>query len=120
MKTRKNRSKWIARFLVIVMLVTCLPVYQGREAKAEDYRNNGCVRWVKAQARQKLGIQLPGTGINSYGLAGASGYWKNLPSQYKRGSEPASNALAIWQFSSSKEYKYYGHVAYVENVNGIL
>ena len=34
MKTRKNRSKWIARFLVIVMLVTCLPVYQGREAKA--------------------------------------------------------------------------------------
>ncbi len=34
MKTRKNRSKWIARCLVIVMLVTCLPVYQGREVKA--------------------------------------------------------------------------------------
>ena len=38
MKTRKNRSKWIARFLVIVMLVTCLPVYQGREAKAGNYK----------------------------------------------------------------------------------
>lgn len=118
MEIRTRKRRWLAKILVVVMLVTCLPMAQRQEAEAADYQSNGCVRWVKDCARQKLGIQLPGTGYNAYGLAGASAYWKNLPANYTRGTEPAANALAVWEFSSNRTYKNYGHVAYVESVSG--
>ena len=109
MKTRKSRSKWIARFLVIVMLVTCLPVYQGREAKAEaislaleydflplDTREN-CV----AFARYMVPSLPHGLGSKAGKIAIINSY------------TPKAGVIAITHGNTS-----YGHVAYVESVNG--
>lgn len=114
---KKTARKWIARVLVFIMIATCVPMYQKQEVKAADFSNGGCVKWVKARAAQ-IGITLPPTGYNSYGLAGASAFWTNLPAKFKRGNEPAANALAIWKYAYGQKYKYYGHVAYVEKVDG--
>ncbi len=124
-------KKRVVRQVIAMFLCVCLslglfdgiPVvkeYVGtaNEAEAADFSTAGCVKWVKYRASQ-TGISLPGTGYNSYGLAGASAYWDTLPSRgYARGSEPTVNALAVWKFSSTSAYRNYGHVAYVENVNG--
>ena len=109
MKTRKSRSKWIARVLVIVMLVTCLPVYQGREAKAEaislameydflplDTREN-CV----AFARYMVPSLPHGLGSKAGKIAIINSY------------TPKAGVIAITHGNTS-----YGHVAYVESVNG--
>ncbi|MFA9468183.1 CHAP domain-containing protein [Streptococcus sp. E24BD] len=86
-----------------------------------NYVGDGCVRWVKDRARGLLGIGLPNTGYNKYGLAGASAYWDLLPRHgYQRGGEPAKNSLAVWEetiVSVGGTYKY-RHVAYVEEVQG--
>lgn len=80
---KKTARKWIARVLVFIMIATCVPMYQKQEVKAADFSNGGCVKWVKARAAQ-IGITLPPTGYNSYGLAGASAFWTNLPAKFKR------------------------------------
>lgn len=111
---KRKKRQWIAKFLVVAMIVTLLPLGVTKESKAEYYNNGGCVRWVKDRASSKLGIQLPATGKNKYGLCGANNYWYTL--NYPKGSEPRENALAVWEygFQGTK----YGHVAFVESVNG--
>lgn len=115
MKQKENWRRRIAGLLIMVMILSCVPINQ--KVQAADYSTAGCVDWVKARASQ-IGVTLPPTGKNEYGLYGASAYWTNLPAQYQRGSEPKANALAIWKFSSNAAYKNYGHVAFVESVNG--
>ncbi|MGT2711470.1 RICIN domain-containing protein [Streptococcus oriscaviae] len=86
-----------------------------------DYRYSGCVQWVKDRSRTLLGIVLPNTGYNKYGLPGASAYWTVLPRYgYQTGSEPAKNAVAVWEHNPVAVYgsNNYGHVAFVEDVNG--
>ena len=83
-----------------------------------DYTNGGCVRWVKSCAMD-LGIVLPSTGYNRYGVAGANNYWYTLPKQgFLTGSTPRKNSIAVWEFSASKYYSMYGHVAFVTKVKG--
>ena len=87
---------------------------------AKSYGYDGCVQWVKDRAKDKLGIILPRTGYNKYGLAGASAWWETMPESYIRGSVPAADAIAIWEYgapTSDGENKY-GHAAYVESVEG--
>ncbi|HFU4056103.1 TPA: RICIN domain-containing protein [Streptococcus suis] len=86
-----------------------------------DYSYSGCVQWVKDRAVTLLGIRLPNTGLNKYGLGGANGYWTRLPQAgYATGQEPAKNAIAVWEHNPYPVYgsRNYGHVAFVENVNG--
>lgn len=109
MKTRKNRSKWIARFLVIVMLVTCLPVYQGKEAKAGvtslameyDFlpaaTKENCVFF----ARYMVPTLPHGLGSKDSKIAIINSH------------TPKAGVIAITNGNTS-----YGHVAYVESVNG--
>ena len=115
---KRMTRRWIARILAIVMIITCIPMGVQKEAKANDYTSRGCVDWVKDRAREKGFGELPKTGLNKYGLFGASAYWTNLPKQYIRSNDPIANSLAIWEFSKVQADKYYGHVAYVESVNG--
>ncbi len=91
-----------------------------KTVEAKDYGYTGCVQWVKDRALQKLGITLPRTNYNKYGLAGASGWWENMPSSYLRGSVPASDAIAVWEYGAptSDGENRYGHAAYVESVDG--
>ncbi len=84
---------------------------------SKDYSGAGCVSWVKDRVKQ-IGITLPGTGLNSYGLYGASAYWTNLPSRYTRSGTPSVNALAIWKYAGNASYRNYGHVAFVEKIEG--
>lgn len=120
MNCRKLLGRLIGVFLIISVIVVG-EIGSGivhNDIYAADYSNGGCVSWVKARASQ-IGVSLPATGLNSYGVYGASAYWSKLPSYgYSTGSEPAANALAVWEFSSVSSYRTYGHVAYVESVNG--
>ena len=34
MKIRKSQKRWVAKILVLVMLITCLPMTQKQEARA--------------------------------------------------------------------------------------
>lgn len=36
MKIRKSQKRWVAKILVLVMLITCLPMYRGKEAEADS------------------------------------------------------------------------------------
>lgn len=92
-------------------------IYWADEVSAGDYTDAGCVAWAKDRAREKLGIILPDTGNYPSGVYGASNWWHVLPNNgYKTGSEPASNSLAIWRYTTGT-YSDYGHVAYVESVS---
>ena len=84
-----------------------------------DYTDKGCAAWAKDRVRQVLGIELPATGLNKYGLYGASAYWDKLGASYSRGSEPAPHALAVWEFNYPVNGENrFGHVAFVESVSG--
>ncbi|SFC24982.1 signal peptide-containing protein, YSIRK family [Streptococcus gallolyticus] len=82
-----------------------------------DYRDGGCVLWCNNRVKELLGITLPPTGISPSGVAGASNWWYTL-SGYSKGNEPAKYALAIWRYTTVSGYENYGHVAFVEEVNG--
>lgn len=113
-----QKGNWRKKIIRLpIMVIILLYMLINTRVQAADYSTAGCVDWVKARASQ-IGVSLPSTGTNEYGLYGASAYWTNLPAQYKRGNEPKANALAIWKFSSNAAYKNYGHVAFVESVNG--
>lgn len=124
MKGKKRRiwKSFMAFCLVLCMLFGAMPgglqLVNPVRTEAADYTNAGCVKWVRARA-SSLGITLPGTGINKYGLYGANNFWNVLPNYgYSKGSEPAVNALAIWEYSGVPSVRNCGHVAYVESVNG--
>lgn len=139
MKTRKSRSKWIARVLVIVMLVTCLPVYQGREAKAGYYviANNGLGGInidINASPYTDY-ARIPTWGKNAYGTAGcawfasarvkqltgkgdtirgASNWYNNCGSfGFTRGQEIKAPAIICYDNGSDDT-----HVAILEKVEG--
>ncbi len=111
-------------FMMVLMFVFLMQGIPGTKldcaivSNAADYTNNGCVRWVKDRAAQ-IGITLPSTGKNKYNLDGASAYWDTL-SSYPHGSEPAPNALAVWEYNNGSDGAggKYGHVAFVESVDG--
>ncbi len=100
------------------MMITSVLIYYVKEINAADYTDNGCVRWVKERTKSKLGITLPGTGVNKYNLYGANNYWYTL--NYNKGSEPKENSLAVWEFNNGSDGcgGKCGHVAFVESVNG--
>ena len=118
-KIVKLLSMIVALTLMFVQEIPGTDINWGMVSQAADYSNNGCVQWVKDRASQ-IGITLPSsTGTNEYGLFGASAYWTTL-SSYPHGSEPAPNSLAVWKFNNGSDGAggKYGHVAYVESVNG--
>lgn len=118
MKERLHRRRQMARFLVMVMLISCCPVFNNQGAEAKDYTNGGCVQWVKDRAMEKLGITLPATGKRPTGKYAALNYWTILPEQgYVQSATPRKDSLAIWD-GGIGNYAGYGHVAYVEEVNG--
>lgn len=122
--SRRLRKKLQAVALVFVMFVSMFQGIPGLEfgwakwVKAVNFSDKGCVDWVKYRAKQ-IGIVLPATGLNKYGYYGASAYWDKL-AYYGRGSEPATNSLAVWEFNNGSDGcgGKCGHVAFVENVNG--
>ncbi|MFM1613113.1 RICIN domain-containing protein [Streptococcus mutans] len=81
-----------------------------------DYSNGGCVLWCNNRVKELLGITLPPTGTSPSGVAGASNWWYTL--NYSKGNEPAKYALAIWRYTTVSGCENYGHVAFVEDVNG--
>ena len=81
-----------------------------------DYSNGGCVLWCNHRVKDLLGITLPPTGTSPSGVAGASNWWYTL--NYPKGNEPAKYALAVWRYTTVSGYENYGHVAFVENING--
>lgn len=118
MKERLNRKKQIAKFLVIVMIISACPMFNDQNAEAKDYTNGGCVQWVKDRTMEKLGITLPATGSRPTGKYAALNYWTILPEQgYVKSTTPRKDSLAIWD-GGIGNYAGYGHVAYVEEVNG--
>ena len=120
MKKRTRRSIGsviLAVTLIVSMFFGCFT--QKKYCAAKDYTNGGCVQWVKDRAQSVLGITLPATGMNEFGLYGANNYWRTL--NYDKGSEPAKYALAVWKYNNAganSTYGKYGHVAFVENVSG--
>ena len=118
-------KSWTKRNLICVMLTMVMVfstlfgnfVYT-RYCKAKDYTDAGSVQWVKDRAFSVLGITLPATGMNEFGLYGGNNYWNIL--KYEKGSEPEKNALAVWKYNDagaeSVEGKY-GRVAFVEDVS---
>ncbi len=121
-------KKIVKRVLAIVLCVCLsLGVFDGvwgvnnQEVKAavlnwSSYAYDGCVHWVKHRASQ-LGIVLPNTGYNKYGLPGASAWWSVLPrSGYSTSNVPVANSVAVWEFGYQGSR--YGHVAYIESVSG--
>ncbi len=109
---------------VILAVVMCFSVLggipmSGSISHAKDYTNGGCVQWVKDRTASVLGIMLPPTGMNEFGLYGANNYWRTL--NYNKGSEPAKYSLAVWKYNNAganSNYGKYGHVAFVEDVSG--
>ena len=111
-----KKSKTII-ILLSIMVCTLICAFESTNkirSRAESFSNGGCVAWVKYRAGLD-GITLPPTGMNKYGVYGANNYWYTL--DYPHGSEPQAGALAVWEFASG-EWANYGHVAYVESVNG--
>jgi hypothetical protein len=78
-----------------------------RSDKGDDWYE--CTRYAFGRTHEKTGITL--TFSQNHGRHG--GTWYDLVNnpELKRGAEPQSNSLAIW------EYGTYGHVAFVEEVN---
>ncbi|MBR1599585.1 MAG: fibronectin type III domain-containing protein [Lachnospiraceae bacterium] len=112
--------KIIGLLVFMFLLVQGIPgtaLDWANKSYADDFSNGGCVAWVKLRAGQK-GITLPGTGLNKYGVLGANNYWYTL--SYQKGQEPQAGAIAVWEHAgtSSDRYYNYGHVAYIESVNG--
>ena len=77
MKIRKSQKRWIAKMLVLVMLITCLPMTQKQEARAagnpygkwQDVNRNGrqevrCTWFAWQRAYDLTGVALPGWRIN--------------------------------------------------------
>lgn len=109
---------------VVLAVIMCFSVLggipmSGSISQAKDYTNGGCVQWVKDRTASVLGITLPPTGMNEFGLYGANNYWRTL--NYNKGSEPAKYSLAVWKYNNAganSSYGKYGHVAFVEDVSG--
>lgn len=114
---KKRISKQSLAYIIIIVMVMNLMngFVLENKVKANDYSDGGCVAWVKDRVSSKLGISLPSTGVNKYGLWGANNYWYTL--NYNKGSEPRANAIAVWEYTTGS-YKNYGHVAFVESVSG--
>ncbi len=114
MKTK--RMKVIGVILSISIILSTLadvPVIL-----AKDYTDGGCVQWVKDRAKEKLGITLPATGSRPTGKYAALNYWTILPEQgYIKSATPRKDSLAVWD-GGIGDYAGYGHVAFVEEVNG--
>lgn len=99
--------------LVFAIVLVCMagPV---KEAKAGDYSNGGCVRWVKDRAQAVYGMNLGSIGNGSQ-------VFNNLKARgYATGWEPRPNSIACWLYNSSTDadWRKLGHVAWVENVSG--
>lgn len=112
--SRRRIRKWLSVIFVFAIVMSSIQSFDCTKIFAADYSTAGCVSWVKDRARQ-IGITLPGTGKNEFGLFGANNYWRTL--NYSKGSEPAQYALAVWKYTSGA-YRNYGHVAFVESVDG--
>lgn len=113
-----KKRMWLAKFMILCMVLGSLWISPKQSVKAADYTNNGCVRWVRDLASKRLGITLPGTGYNEFGLAGANNFWNVL--DYAKGQEPQADSLAIWKYNNGSDGAggKYGHVAYIESVEG--
>ncbi len=68
-----------------------------------------CTRYAYGRSCEKRGVQLTYTQTtNRHG-----GKWYDIiDASYERGSEPKANSLAVWSYGT------FGHVAFVESVNG--
>ena len=119
----KKRIKSIGSAILTVVIIFSMVfgcLSQKKYCEAKDYTDGGCVQWVKDRAKAVLGITLPATGMNEFGLYGANNYWRTL-NNYEKGSEPAKYALAVWKYNNAganSNYGKYGHVAFVEDVSG--
>lgn len=114
MSRKRKIRKWFSLMLAFALLVTSIQAFDCTKIFAKQYTDNGCVLWVRDRARQ-IGITLPGTGKNEFGLFGANNFWRTL--NYSKGNEPAQYALAVWKYTTG-DLRNYGHVAFVESVDG--
>lgn len=132
MKLRRNCKKWIARVLVVVMMLTCVPIYNQSEVSAAGYAiaNNGtgginidinnapfnenwsygdpygpggCTWFVGARVKQ-----LTGKGGNAAqtGSTWYNSYGRSLG--FSIGQEIKAPAVVCWR----------GHVAILEKIDG--
>lgn len=110
-----GRKKGILSVVVLLAFAIMLACMAGpeKEAKAGDYSDGGCVLWVKDRARAVYGLELGRIGDGSQVLA-------NMRSMgYATGWEPRPNSIACWALNTSPgDWKYKGHVAWVESVQG--
>ena len=114
------RRMWSTVLAVVMIFFVVIGIFtQKQYCKAKDYANGGDVQWIKDRVYSVLGITLPTTGMNEFGLYGGNNYWRIL--NYEKGSEPAKYALAVWKYNDAgadSAYGKYGHVAFVEDVSG--
>ena len=64
-----------------------------------------CTAFCWGRANEKLGISLPFTG-------NAQTWWSAAQGLYQTGSDAQPNSIAVWSYGD------YGHVAFIEEVNG--
>lgn len=121
----KAKFKIVLAMCVFLIMSNCIPAY----ASATTYLNTGapnfnsscynsemvanykasvgqCVWYAWGRVYEKLGIKLPAMGNGKDWDDNAIKYG------YSVGTEPKANSVAVWN------YEKYGHVAFVEAVNG--
>lgn len=110
-------KKLASVILIIATVISMLSLSNlvSYSAAKDDYAYD-CVAYAKARFREVWGFDLHATGLNEYGVYGASGYYYNAGSNGDTiSSTPKTGALAVWGGSNANIY---GHVAIVESVNG--
>lgn len=137
MKVRINLKKWIARFLVVVMILTCVPVYHHQEVRAANYTiaNNGTGGiWIDIMGSPYSNFsKIPTWGINAYGEKGCAWFAsarakqitnKNVSTIYS-GQNWYNNQYKTYGLARGKDIIkapaiicFSGHVAILEKIEG--
>lgn len=108
----KKIISFITAVVMIISAVLCINIISF--ASAKDNYAYDCVAYARARVREYWGIELHSTGVTN-GYYGAHGFYYNAANYGDTvSSTPKAGALAVW----TSNYNPYGHVAFVENVNG--
>ena len=101
-------------FITVFLFIFGMNITSFAAAKDDPNVTGNCVAYARARVREYWGIELHSTGICD-GVYGAKGFYYNAASFGDTvSSTPYPGALAVW----SSNFDKYGHVAFVESVNG--
>ena len=115
----RMKSKIIIIMAIIYIAIggMCVNVYAASNPYSRTYTWNGtthtnCTWWAWQRANDDAGVALPGWND--------AWTWANLARNagYTVDSNPTKYSIAVWPQGASGSAYQYGHVAYVEEVNG--